>query len=213
MMARREPAVGASMRHMGHLLAERADGGRLVRGHELFEDGYVHDVEFGDGIASATVYGTRREPYRVVMRHPGTGTLPESSRPLRFECSCPDWGDPCKHGVALALVYAEYLDHHPSEASDDTDSPEFTEPASTVRQAVVLKLTVERPSWAESVETPAPATNLDDWLGSSPPPTRPLGLAAGDPIGALLDLGPLRVGSVDAAPGVSLLVMRLLDEE
>jgi SWIM zinc finger len=209
-MAGRDPSVGAAMRHMGHLLAERADGGRLVRGHELFEDGYVHDVEFGDGIVTATVYGTRREPYRVMMRHPGTGTLPESSRPLRFDCSCPDWGDPCKHGVALALVFAEHLDHDPTAVDD---SPSLSDLVPAERQPVVLKPTVERPTWAESVETPAPVTNLGDWLGTSTPPTRPLGLGGGDPIGALLDLGPLRVGSVDAAPGISLLVMRLLDDE
>ncbi|MCZ9340686.1 SWIM zinc finger family protein, partial [Streptomyces sp. TRM76130] len=27
-----------------------------------------------------------------------------------YHCSCPDWGDPCKHAAALGYLYARFLD-------------------------------------------------------------------------------------------------------
>lgn len=43
-----------------------------------------------------------------------TGTLfPTSPRELVNECSCPDWGDPCKHGAAVYYLLAEAFDDDP----------------------------------------------------------------------------------------------------
>lgn len=39
--------------------------------------------------------------------------FPRSKRDIQFECSCPDWGDPCKHAAAVYYLVAEQLDANP----------------------------------------------------------------------------------------------------
>jgi uncharacterized Zn finger protein len=39
--------------------------------------------------------------------------FPRSRRDITFECSCPDWGDPCKHAAAVYYLLAEQLDTDP----------------------------------------------------------------------------------------------------
>lgn len=43
----------------------------------------------------------------------GHGLLPASRRELSLSCSCPDWGDPCKHEAAVLYLVAEELDRDP----------------------------------------------------------------------------------------------------
>lgn len=42
-----------------------------------------------------------------------TPLFPASRRDLVWDCSCPDWGDPCKHVAAVLLILAEAFDHDP----------------------------------------------------------------------------------------------------
>lgn len=42
----------------------------------------------------------------------GIDLLPDASE-VRFDCTCPDWGDPCKHSAALAYLVAESIDADP----------------------------------------------------------------------------------------------------
>jgi len=37
-----------------------------------------------------------------------------SARDLSFECSCPDWDDPCKHSIAVMIRFAELVAEDPS---------------------------------------------------------------------------------------------------
>lgn len=39
--------------------------------------------------------------------------FPRSRKDIMFECSCPDWGDPCKHAAAVYYLLAEQLDTDP----------------------------------------------------------------------------------------------------
>lgn len=39
--------------------------------------------------------------------------FPASRRDLVWDCSCPDWGDPCKHVAAVLLILAEAFDRDP----------------------------------------------------------------------------------------------------
>ena len=48
-----------------------------------------------------------------VLQHEGVGLLPASRRDLTLSCSCPDWGDPCKHEAAVLYLVAEELDRTP----------------------------------------------------------------------------------------------------
>lgn len=43
----------------------------------------------------------------------GVPLFPESADDLHLMCSCPDWGDPCKHAAAVLYVLAEAFDDDP----------------------------------------------------------------------------------------------------
>lgn len=43
----------------------------------------------------------------------GSKLFPTQWRDLRATCSCPDWGDPCKHQAAVLYVFADQLDRDP----------------------------------------------------------------------------------------------------
>ncbi len=43
----------------------------------------------------------------------GTSLFPKQRADLRTSCSCPDWGDPCKHVAATHYVLGEALDRDP----------------------------------------------------------------------------------------------------
>lgn len=43
----------------------------------------------------------------------GVPLFPRSAADLHLMCSCPDWGDPCKHAAAVLYVLAEAFDDDP----------------------------------------------------------------------------------------------------
>jgi uncharacterized Zn finger protein len=48
-----------------------------------------------------------------VFADAGTPLFPASARDLAMDCSCPDWGVPCKHLAAVCYVLAEAFDDDP----------------------------------------------------------------------------------------------------
>jgi uncharacterized Zn finger protein len=48
-----------------------------------------------------------------VFQQAGLSLFPRSQRDIDFVCSCPDWGDPCKHAAAVYYLMAEQLDNDP----------------------------------------------------------------------------------------------------
>jgi uncharacterized Zn finger protein len=48
-----------------------------------------------------------------VFRAAGTSLFPEQPTDLSTGCSCPDWGDPCKHVAAAHYLLGEALDRDP----------------------------------------------------------------------------------------------------
>jgi hypothetical protein len=226
----RRGEIGWATDLLGRLLAQRSDHGRVVRGKELTDTGRVHDLGIAPGRVTAEVTGSRSEPYRVTVELASDGGPPTEPGQLRFTCSCPDWGDPCKHGVAVVLAVAERLDSAPEEAGTwwGGISPEPTlrsqpGPAPSRRQALdrgvagapryPLPAPDERPAWADAVEATPAATTLEAWLGgiatwSTPPPRR-----IADPVATILELGPLPIDDVDLAPTIALLVAALVDPD
>jgi SWIM zinc finger len=99
------PAAG-----LRNLVGARSDPMRLLRGAELAERGVVTSVEIRPGELRGSVSGSRRESYTVKITTPTTGSLPGAGSPIQWNCTCPDWGDPCKHGVAVMLVAAQRLE-------------------------------------------------------------------------------------------------------
>ena len=207
----------SAVERLGELVATTTDHARLVRGIELADDGHVHELDIVPGRATASVTGSRREPYRTTLRLTSSG-LPSAPSHLRFDCSCPDWGNPCKHGVALALALGEELDDDPSLASRFWGSPALravAQPSPRLRRVVAtseLPDQSSRPAWAEGLPKPVAATTLDAWLGI-PARVRAAGPSLHPPNPAtLLELGPLHLGpGVDLAPALRSLLAHLAD--
>ncbi len=76
----------------------------MRRGQEYYFGGRVDSLALRDDILTATVRGSDIEPYtvRAIVRD---GAF------VNVSCTCPyDWGDWCKHIVAVALAIAEHPD-------------------------------------------------------------------------------------------------------
>ncbi len=49
----------------------------------------------------------------AVFQDVGLSLFPRSRKDIQFECSCPDYGDPCKHSAAVYYLLAEQFDADP----------------------------------------------------------------------------------------------------
>ncbi|WNZ62067.1 SWIM zinc finger family protein [Myxococcus sp. MxC21-1] len=57
--------------------------------------------------------GSMPQAIDEVFRAAGVSLFPRSREELVTDCSCPDWGDPCKHVAAMHYVLGEALDRDP----------------------------------------------------------------------------------------------------
>jgi SWIM zinc finger len=102
-------------------VAGLADSQRFRRGKGYLADHAVTRLELSEGVLLATVVGGRPDPYHVTItvetaiRPDDLGQVPDRAHVARliprgeellFSCTCPDWDDPCKHGVAALLALA-----------------------------------------------------------------------------------------------------------
>jgi uncharacterized Zn finger protein len=53
------------------------------------------------------------EDIEAIFDGMGSSLFPRNERDISFDCSCPDWGDPCKHGAAVYYLLAEQIDADP----------------------------------------------------------------------------------------------------
>ena len=210
---------------LGRLLVDRSDHARLVRGKELADLGRVYDIELDAGRLRANVSGSRMKPYRVTVKVPATAGPPRSARSLTFDCTCPDWGDPCKHAIALTLTAAaRFDDDRPLAASfwgaDEEEeaavampaasTPRPSRPAGVGGQRASSILPVERPGWADTLAPVVAPSSVAEWFGSLPTTTRSTLVLGRDPLDDVLALGPLLVGDEwDIAPAIQVLLMTL----
>ena len=65
------------------------------------------------GYAAAMLAGEIPTDLEAVFTDAGASLFPSAWRDLRATCSCPDWGDPCKHQGAVLYVFADRLDSDP----------------------------------------------------------------------------------------------------
>jgi uncharacterized Zn finger protein len=76
-------------------------------------------IKISDALKSRLGYAARLFDGEVptdleeVFAAAGSKLFPEQWRDLRATCSCPDWGDPCKHQAAVLYVFADQLDRDP----------------------------------------------------------------------------------------------------
>lgn len=111
---------------LAELVVELADADRLTRGRSYQRKGYAGPVDVMPGAARVTVAGSRSEPYdvTVAVREAGDNVRTAAAADVAaavpgagdigFSCDCPDWGDPCKHGVAALLQLAREVDDDPA---------------------------------------------------------------------------------------------------
>ncbi|MEV4413258.1 SWIM zinc finger family protein [Catellatospora sp. NPDC049609] len=62
--------------------------------------------------SAALLAGRMPEDIEEAFRPLGLSLLP-AMRDLEIECSCPDWGNPCKHAAAVCFLLAERFDEDP----------------------------------------------------------------------------------------------------
>jgi hypothetical protein len=109
-------------------VAGLADPQRFRRGKGYLADNAVSRLDLSEGVLLGTVMGSRAEPYHVtvtvemVARPDDLGATIDRAHVARliprgeellFSCTCPDWEDPCKHGVAVLLALAAELGPRP----------------------------------------------------------------------------------------------------
>jgi uncharacterized Zn finger protein len=201
---------------LGGLLAELVDHARLVRGKELADRGRVHDLDVQPGRVTGSVTGSRAVPYEVVVRLPSSGGPPQSARELRFDCTCPDWADPCKHAVAVTLALGEHLDDEPELATQwwgQAMDPVRAGGPGARRTPVELPGAADRPAWAEGLTPPATPHSIEAWLGGMTP-SRRASLPMVDGVEEVLELGRLDIADgIDLAPALQLLLLSLTTEQ
>ena len=64
-------------------------------------------------VLAAVLGGRMPEDFEQLTLGAGLALFPESLADARFDCTCPDWGDPCKHAAAVVYLLAEWLDTEP----------------------------------------------------------------------------------------------------
>lgn len=167
-----------------------ADPQRFRRGKAYLVDHAVTRLEVSEGVLLATVVGSRPEPYHVtitvatVPRPPDLGRSPERNHVARLiprgeellcSCTCPDWDDPCKHGVAALLALAAELGTRPELLvvwrCEDGESRPRAKVGSRARDDRHLRIVpptppspFETPEWREFVgdDTPIPKVAVAD---------------------------------------------------
>ena len=102
------------------MLAGLCDPPRFRRGRDYARQGAVIDLVVTPGRATAQVQGSRAKPYTVVIRATQQdatdrlATLVPSRDDVHFDCDCPDWDSPCKHGVAAMVFLSERIAYEPT---------------------------------------------------------------------------------------------------
>ncbi|GAB5491294.1 MAG: hypothetical protein Phog2KO_15090 [Phototrophicaceae bacterium] len=83
---------------------------------------YLTDAQWQqafDALSQQTIYaakllaGEMPSDIEAIFQAGGLSLFPQKRRDIDFTCSCPDWGDPCKHVAAVYYLIAEQLDTDP----------------------------------------------------------------------------------------------------
>jgi hypothetical protein len=101
------------------LVAGASDPTRLSKGRTYARQGAVVYVDVVPGLLTGEVQGNRSQAYTVevstdLVRHVNSvADLVPAREEVMFQCSCPDWEDPCKHTVAVMSAFSEQVSHDP----------------------------------------------------------------------------------------------------
>lgn len=165
--------IHAEAQELAELAAVLAEGARLSRGRQYQKRGQVIDLMVEAETVTASVRGSADEPYEVTIACKAAGQNQRSAAAvdptavvpkaldIAFTCHCPDWGDPCKHGVAVLLEFAREVDDDPSLLLRWRGIDDLTPPPPAGTESLVTPAT---PVVAQPDRSPAPARE-----GSKPP--------------------------------------------
>jgi uncharacterized Zn finger protein len=64
-------------------------------------------------LASQLLAGTMPEELECLLQEMNLSLFPKERGEVSTDCSCPDWGDPCKHGAAVYCLLTEEIDRDP----------------------------------------------------------------------------------------------------
>lgn len=64
-------------------------------------------------VLAAVLGGRMPQGFEELCADAGLVLFPESLADARFDCTCPDLGDPCKHAAAVVYLLSEWLDGEP----------------------------------------------------------------------------------------------------
>jgi len=104
----------------------------------------------------------------------GTPLFPQRREDWSFQCSCPDWGNPCKHAAAVNFLLAEAIDRDPLlllalHGIDRSDllGKEHARPIKTIRTTAPAPLTADPVLFWGAGANPA-ATPVSPDFGAAP---------------------------------------------
>lgn len=116
-----DPAAKLLSTMIDVLTAEMSDPTRFGRGRTYARQGAVSRLNVEPQVLTATVQGSRSEPYSVTIRVPladvvgdRRSALVPAKRDVTFHCSCPDWDSPCKHAVAVMVFFSQRVAYDPT---------------------------------------------------------------------------------------------------
>jgi hypothetical protein len=173
-------------------VAGMADPTRFRRGKSYVAEHAVSRLEVAPGQLVATVAGSRETPYQVIVTvqliAPFTIESPEALRTqltrltpeageLLISCTCPDFDDPCKHGVAALLAFAGELVTRPEllvqwRCAPTGEVPERPQVGSRARRASERHLRLAPPLPGDRAPEPVSPWGSPEWvafLGEMPP--------------------------------------------
>jgi uncharacterized Zn finger protein len=118
-------ARNGSVRDMqiGHGIAfAHVSGSRASRYHSYVELKPLRDDQWEralQALSEQAIYsakllaGEMPGDIETIFEQQGASLFPQVRNDIQFDCSCPDWGDPCKHCAAVFYLLAEQLDADP----------------------------------------------------------------------------------------------------
>jgi uncharacterized Zn finger protein len=159
-----DPAAKLLSTMLDVLTAELSDPARFGRGRTYARQGAVSKLVVQPAVVTATVQGSRSEPYSVTVRTelaesggPRRSALVPSKRDVSFQCSCPDWDTPCKHAIAVMV-------HLSQRVAYDPELLDTWRGVSTGKTETIGNRTPASANLASAEEVRA----LDDFFGAAP---------------------------------------------
>lgn len=160
--------INAEAQELAELAAVLAEGARLSRGRQYQKRGQVTDLMVEPEAVTASVHGSRDEPYDVTIACKAAGQNERSAAAvdptavvpkaldIAFTCHCPDWGDPCKHGVAVLLEFAREVDDDPTLLLQWRGIDDLTPPPPAGTESLNAPPVASPPAVPASAPEPAP---------------------------------------------------------